>query len=173
MLAAIGIAVFGFWPFIRRKNCLFIWFIIVLITSNIDYINGEPNKSCEYSVPWVKSIPDILIYNFDNLFSSFLPFLTKFSFIPFVSQFFFSKDQMKTLCKTHFLQMIYRKTDGTVLWSQNERNLDCALTFQTHSILQRFMLRFDTLQLDCNDHLYIYDGAHATGQAKVTFNTIL
>lgn len=24
------------------------------------------------------------------------------------------------------------------------------------------MLRFDMLQLDCNDHLYIYDGAHAT-----------
>lgn len=23
------------------------------------------------------------------------------------------------------------------------------------------MLRFETLSLDCNDHLYIYDGAHA------------
>lgn len=79
-----------------------------------------------------------------------------------------SIDQMKTLCKTHFLQMVYRKTDGAVLWSQNERNLDCALTFQTHSILQRFLMRFDTLQLDCNDHLYIYDGAHATGVPKVS-----
>uniref|UniRef100_A0A1B0A2I4 Uncharacterized protein n=1 Tax=Glossina pallidipes TaxID=7398 RepID=A0A1B0A2I4_GLOPL len=56
---------------------------------------------------------------------------------------------------------LYRKIDGAVLWSQNERNLDCIITFQTHSILQRFMLRFDMLQLDCNDHLYIYDGAHA------------
>lgn len=63
--------------------------------------------------------------------------------------------------------MVYRKTDGAILWSQNERNLDCALTFQTHSILQRFMVRFDALQLDCNDHLYIYDGAHATGIPKV------
>lgn len=63
--------------------------------------------------------------------------------------------------------MVYRKTDGAILWSKNERNLDCALTFQTHSILQRFMVRFDTLQLDCNDHLYIYDGAHATGTPKV------
>lgn len=80
-------------------------------------------------------------------------------------------DQMKTLCKTHFLQMVYRKTDGAVLWSQNERNLDCALTFQTHSILQRFLVRFDTLQLDCNDHLYIYDGAHATGMPKVSCKT--
>lgn len=75
--------------------------------------------------------------------------------------------QMETLCKLHFLQMIYRKTDGATLWSQNERNLDCALTFQTHSILQRFLVRFDALQLDCNDHLYIYDGAHATGVPKV------
>lgn len=63
--------------------------------------------------------------------------------------------------------MIYRKTEGAVLWSQNERNLDCTLTFQTHSILQRFLVRFDALQLDCNDHLYVYDGAHATGNAKV------
>lgn len=78
-------------------------------------------------------------------------------------------DQMKSLCKTHFLQMVYRKTDGATLLSQNERNLDCALTFQTHSILQRFLVRFDSLQLDCNDHLYIYDGAHATGTPKVNY----
>lgn len=110
---------------------------------------------------------------------------------------------MATLCKTHFLQQLYRKIDGkfrlqhtknftlankiyfnqyphhtpsflppvspgAVLWSQNERNLDCVVTFQTHSILQRFMLRFDMLQLDCNDHLYIYDGSHAVGTHKVS-----
>ncbi|CAH1130339.1 unnamed protein product [Ceutorhynchus assimilis] len=73
---------------------------------------------------------------------------------------------MQTLCKNHFLQQLYRKIDGAVLWSQNERNLDCVITFQTHSILQRFMLRFDGLQLDCNDHLFIYDGAHAVGTYK-------
>lgn len=73
---------------------------------------------------------------------------------------------MQALCKNHFLQQLYRKIDGAVLWSQNERNLDCIITFQTHSILQRFMLRFDFLQLDCNDHLYIYDGAHAVGTYK-------
>ncbi|KAJ3653213.1 hypothetical protein Zmor_012477 [Zophobas morio] len=73
---------------------------------------------------------------------------------------------MQSLCKNHFLQQLYRKIDGAVLWSQNERNLDCVITFQTHSILQRFMLRFDFLQLDCNDHLYIYDGAHAVGTYK-------
>jgi hypothetical protein len=73
---------------------------------------------------------------------------------------------MQSLCKNHFLQQLYRKIDGAVLWSQNERNLDCIITFQTHSILQRFMLRFDILQLDCNDHLYIYDGAHTVGTYK-------
>ncbi|XP_026478714.1 uncharacterized protein LOC113385117 [Ctenocephalides felis] len=73
---------------------------------------------------------------------------------------------MQSLCKNHFLQQLYRKIDGAVLLSQNERNLDCVITFQTHSVLQRFMLRFDILQLDCNDHLYIYDGAHAGGLHK-------
>ncbi|XP_049831185.1 uncharacterized protein LOC126272400 isoform X2 [Schistocerca gregaria] len=73
---------------------------------------------------------------------------------------------MQQLCKNHFLQQLYRKIDGAVLQSQNERNLDCVITFQTHSILQRFMLRFDLLQLDCNDHLFIYDGAHAVGSYK-------
>lgn len=75
---------------------------------------------------------------------------------------------MQSLCKNHFLQQLYRKIDGAVLWSQNERNLNCIITFQTHSILQRFMLRFDLLQLDCNDHLFIYDGAHAVGTHKVS-----
>ncbi|XP_029659615.1 uncharacterized protein LOC115233379 isoform X2 [Formica exsecta] len=74
--------------------------------------------------------------------------------------------QMSDVCKKYFLRDLYRKIDGAVLTSQNERDLDCAITFQTHSILQRFMLRFDQLQLDCNDHLYIYDGAHAVGSYK-------
>ncbi|XP_011300411.1 uncharacterized protein loaf [Fopius arisanus] len=74
--------------------------------------------------------------------------------------------KMGIICKNHFLRDLYRKIDGAVLLSQNERNLNCATTFQTHSILQRFMLRFDRLQLDCNDHLYIYDGAHAVSNYK-------
>lgn len=75
---------------------------------------------------------------------------------------------MQTICKTHFLQQVYRKIEGAVLDSQNERNLDCVTTFQTHSILQRFMIHFDRLQLDCNDHLFIFDGAHAVGAHKVS-----
>ncbi|XP_052873155.1 uncharacterized protein LOC128278466 [Anopheles cruzii] len=73
---------------------------------------------------------------------------------------------VESICKNHFLQLLYRKIDGATLVSRNERNLNCGFTFQTHSILQRFMLRFDTLQLDCNDHLYVYDGAHAVGTYK-------
>ncbi|XP_026679814.1 uncharacterized protein LOC103509747 [Diaphorina citri] len=75
-------------------------------------------------------------------------------------------DQIAQICRNNFLQMMYRKIDGAVLISHNERNLDCSITFQTDSILQRFMLRFDVLQLDCNDHLFIYDGAHAVGSPK-------
>ncbi|KAL2737778.1 hypothetical protein V1478_001864, partial [Vespula squamosa] len=74
--------------------------------------------------------------------------------------------QISDICKRNFMQDLYRKIDGAVLTSKHERDLDCAITFQTHSILQRFMLRFDQLQLDCNDHLYIYDGAHAVGSYK-------
>lgn len=81
---------------------------------------------------------------------------------------FLIADHMQMLCRNHFLTQVYRKIEGATIWSQNERNLDCVNTFQTNSILQRFMLRFDMLQLDCNDHLYIFDGAHATGTAKVS-----
>ncbi|KAH0951659.1 hypothetical protein HN011_011269 [Eciton burchellii] len=77
--------------------------------------------------------------------------------------------QMSDICKKYFMRDLYRKIDGAVITSQNERELDCAITFQTHSILQRFMLRFDQLQLDCNDHLYIFDGAHAVGSYKTKF----
>jgi hypothetical protein len=77
-------------------------------------------------------------------------------------------DQIGQLCErshNNFLST-YRKIDGAEIISKNERNLDCTLTFQTHSILQRFMLRFEVLKLDCNDHLYIYDGAHSSGIHK-------
>lgn len=75
---------------------------------------------------------------------------------------------MDKLCeqKPHNFLSTYRKIDGAEIVSKNDRNLDCTLTFQTHSILQRFMLRFEILKLDCNDHLYIYDNAHAAGTHK-------
>ena len=75
---------------------------------------------------------------------------------------------MDSLCQDFFRQQQLRKIDGAELRSQNERNLNCIVTFQTHSILQSFMLRFEELHLDCNDHLYIYDGAHAVGTAKAS-----
>lgn len=64
---------------------------------------------------------------------------------------------------------MYKKIDGTVLTSEGEDNLECIITFQTDTILQRFMLRFERLALDCNDHLYIFDGAHAFGHYKVNY----
>lgn len=102
-----------------------------------------------------------------------------------------STDLVNQLCKQSFLRQLYRKADGATLLSQNERNLDCEITFQTLSILQKFMLRwvgndmsaqmyeilpyhdsfhsarFDTLSLDCNDHLFVFDGGHAAGPPKV------
>lgn len=75
-------------------------------------------------------------------------------------------DHIQTLCKSAFAQTIYRKIEGALVWSQDERNLNCLTTFQTHSILQHFLLRFDMLQLDCNDHLYVYDGGSAVGSPK-------
>lgn len=70
------------------------------------------------------------------------------------------------LCHDSFLKQHNRMIEGAVLTSRGERNLKCAVTFQTDSILQRFMLRFERLQLDCNDHLFIYDGAYAMGTYK-------
>lgn len=75
---------------------------------------------------------------------------------------------MRSLCKMQFMQGMYQQIDGAVLTSNNERNLDCVVTFQTLTVLQRFMLRFDRLRIDCNDHLYIYDVANAVGPSRVS-----
>ncbi|XP_054724716.1 uncharacterized protein LOC129234748 [Uloborus diversus] len=69
-----------------------------------------------------------------------------------------------TLCLHENDQAMYKKVDGAVVTSENEDDMRCVVTFQTDSILQAFMLRFDHLALDCNDHLYIFDGAHEYGK---------
>ncbi|XP_055381657.1 uncharacterized protein LOC129612169 [Condylostylus longicornis] len=114
---------------------------------------------CEQPKHWVIESQPAVYPLPDYIKNSILPITLRgqYDAMPYV---------MSSLCKNHFLQQLYRKIDGAVLLSQNERNLDCMITFQTHSILQRFMLRFDLLQLDCNDHLYVYDGAHAVGSHK-------
>ena len=63
---------------------------------------------------------------------------------------------------------IPRTVDGVVLESRDERDEDCVITFQTESILEKFLLKFERLQMDCNDHLYIYDGAHVAGPWRVS-----
>lgn len=74
----------------------------------------------------------------------------------------FLTDHIGELCeRSHSFLPRYRKIEGAEVVSKNERNLECIVTFQTNSILQRFMLRFEVLKLDCNDHLYIFDGEHA------------
>ena len=58
--------------------------------------------------------------------------------------------------------------DGAVIVSKNERDLDCTITFQTESILEKFLVRFDELGIDCNDRLEVFDGAHTHGRPVVS-----
>lgn len=44
------------------------------------------------------------------------------------------------------------------------RDVRCTVTFQTESILEKFMIRFLELNIDCNDKLMIFDGAHTYGK---------
>ena len=68
-----------------------------------------------------------------------------------------------------FPAKVPKVVDGAVVTSRNERDLDCVVTFQTESILERFMIRFEKLAIDCNDKLVIYDGAHAIkGNTRVS-----
>ncbi|GIY48404.1 hypothetical protein CEXT_713391 [Caerostris extrusa] len=69
-----------------------------------------------------------------------------------------------SLCLHQNDQALYKKVDGAVVTSENELNLKCVLTFQTDTVLQRFMLRFEHLALDCKDHLYIFDGDQKFGK---------
>jgi hypothetical protein len=64
----------------------------------------------------------------------------------------FYLDQISDLCERspNFLTT-YRSIEGALITSRNEKNVDCTIKFQTNSILQRFMLRFESLNLDCND----------------------
>ena len=74
---------------------------------------------------------------------------------------------ISTLCVGERNYPQYKVIHGAVLSSESENDLDCVITFQTDTILQKFMLRFEKLALDCNDHLVIFDGAHAIGKSKV------
>ena len=68
----------------------------------------------------------------------------------------------------NFLSKIQKTVDGVVLDSRDERDEDCVITFQTESVVEKFLLKFERLQMDCNDHLYIYDGAHVAGAWRVS-----
>ena len=64
--------------------------------------------------------------------------------------------------------MIQKIGFGAVIISHNKRDVNCVVTFQTESVLGRFMIRFEDLKIDCNDKLVIYDGAHAIGKSMVS-----
>ena len=71
----------------------------------------------------------------------------------------------------NFLSKIQRTVDGVVLDSRDERDEDCVITFQTESVIEKFLLKFERLHMDCHDHLYIFDGAHAAGAYRVSHVT--
>lgn len=76
-------------------------------------------------------------------------------------------DHISTICSNEKFHSLPKLIDGAVITSAREENLNCMITFTTESVLQKFMLRFEELKLDCNDHLYIYDGDIAVGNPKV------
>ena len=83
---------------------------------------------------------------------------------------------INTLCQGNqgdFRQHVPRPIDGAVVVSKNERDKDCTITFQTESILENFMIRFSKLNIDCNDKLMIFDGAHTYGNLVVSLEQFL
>ena len=83
-----------------------------------------------------------------------------------------ASDSMHKICSEsrdgNFLSNVPRTVDGVVLDSSDERDEDCVITFQTESVVEKFLLKFERLQMDCNDHLYIYDAAHVAGHWRVS-----
>ena len=77
---------------------------------------------------------------------------------------------INVLC--HGNQGVPRPIDGAVVESKNEKDKACTVTFRTESILEKFMIRFSHLNIDCNDKLFIYDGEHTWGKTLVSFSKI-
>ena len=65
---------------------------------------------------------------------------------------------------------MFKTIDGAVVSSEMDDDVHCEMTFQTESVLQRFMLRFEVLALDCSDHLYIFDGDIVSNKSKVSLS---
>lgn len=51
--------------------------------------------------------------------------------------------------------------------STTEIDVNCTVTFKTRSARQHFIVRFEELKLDCNDHLKIYDSDTNYGQSSI------
>ncbi|XP_064479607.1 uncharacterized protein LOC135392846 [Ornithodoros turicata] len=74
--------------------------------------------------------------------------------------------KMSSLCLRR--APVFWRIDGAVLTpEENFHANSCTTTFQTDSILQRLMLRFERLALNCDTHMDIFDAADAVGQRKI------
>ncbi|XP_064462908.1 uncharacterized protein LOC135373750 [Ornithodoros turicata] len=80
--------------------------------------------------------------------------------------------KMSSLCAPNAHKHVQPlKIDGAVLTSEEDFHADsCTTTFQTDSILQRLMLRFERLTLNCDTHMDIFDAADAVGEPKITLS---
>lgn len=72
---------------------------------------------------------------------------------------------MSKLCSSE--RTLSKTIDGAVITSEMDEMMHCEMTFQTETVTQRFMVRFEILALDCGDHLYIYDGDIVSDKPKV------
>lgn len=83
-----------------------------------------------------------------------------------------ASDYVSKLCShERNTRPLFKTIDGAVITSEMDDNMHCEMTFQTESVLQRFMIRFEILALDCNDHLYIFDGDIVSEKTRVRFCT--
>jgi hypothetical protein len=75
--------------------------------------------------------------------------------------------EISSICESDPIHRLDIKIDGAVVRSDRDNNLECVITFRTDTVLQRFMLHFEKLALDCDHHLYIYDGNYELSHAFV------
>jgi hypothetical protein len=75
--------------------------------------------------------------------------------------------EISSICERDAIHRFDIKIDGAVVTSNADNNLECVISFRTDTVLQRFMLHFEKLALDCDHHLYIYDGNYELSHAFV------
>jgi len=95
-----------------------------------------------------------------------LCFILTFSYVQCVESDPNKYFKISSLCTNDVINPVYRRINGALITSDSDKNFECIVTFLTDTVLQKFSLRFEQLNLDCDHHLYIYDGSHASGLYK-------